>query len=624
MAFETSLLSIALRISFFAFPIVSSLAFKALHCDDLDANDELPGPAVMSADFAVACHDEHGDVSDEYDRIRVLAYVAIALYPIGVPLSYTVLFVKARRAIWAEKPTSLSKALDFLVGDYDAAYFFWELVEVLKKLLLVGAMSIVKPGEVNQLVIAFMLTLFFLVMLLVSKPYKRQGDDVVALASGSALTIFFFFSLLLKFQTLIEAVEDVLTVQLARTFTIDAGTTTALLLVSSLGALVLVGAMIIVETAAEGFKTRQTVGAVANAASGAGASGGDGGGESSRGPGSTASSSGTPLGEACGPSALGRGGSAVSSSDASTARPAAAEASSPAQDERASLGTFLHSVGGACSRPDFDLSEPSDVPTAERLPSAAPPAVGTRVQHPNHGAGTVVEHMSDGRTCVAFDSGEEHRYEPKSLHKIINQSSQRGEGELEPSALGDEAISDEERLRRKLAAREARRRSLKAADSLKSLVGDKERPGREVSERRSKQLASKAEKKRPSQPAEPSLSQVTEGAQEEDAAEGSPAASSHAQHGASSSSSMPPDPPADGIGDAPSNVLSDAPGAHWSHQAFTCPGPSALPVAGPSQAQLIPASKRRPKAAQANPSTTSRPKSSLTVAQSKEKETFHV
>ena len=37
------------------------------------------------------------------------------------------------------------------------------------------------------------------------------------------------------------------------------------------------------------------------------------------------------------------------------------------------------------------------------------PAVGTRVDHPTHGGGTVVELMEDGRTRVDFDNGESHR-----------------------------------------------------------------------------------------------------------------------------------------------------------------------------------------------------------------------
>ena len=65
-------LPMMLRVTFLAFPAVSSLAFKAFRCDDLDSNDELPGPAVMNADLAVVCWDEHGDSGDEYTRIRLL------------------------------------------------------------------------------------------------------------------------------------------------------------------------------------------------------------------------------------------------------------------------------------------------------------------------------------------------------------------------------------------------------------------------------------------------------------------------------------------------------------------------------------------------------------------------
>ena len=44
--------------------------------------------------------------------------------------------------------------------------------------------------------------------------------------------------------------------------------------------------------------------------------------------------------------------------------------------------------------------------------------VGVRVVHPKHGAGVVAELMADGRTRVAFDNGEEHRYKPSSMHKL--------------------------------------------------------------------------------------------------------------------------------------------------------------------------------------------------------------
>ena len=115
---------------------------------------------------------------------------------------------------------------------YGRAFFFWELVESYKKLLLVGGMSVVLPGQINQLVIGFVLALVFQTALLVAKPYMKTDDNVVALASGFGLVIFFFLSLILKYQTLTEAVEDSLTGQLSATFSIDPSTNAALLLAS--------------------------------------------------------------------------------------------------------------------------------------------------------------------------------------------------------------------------------------------------------------------------------------------------------------------------------------------------------------------------------------------------------
>ena len=49
-----------------------------------------------------------------------------------------------------EEATALSKALGFLHREYEPRYFWWEIVEVVKKLVLVGFAAIVFPGSVTQ------------------------------------------------------------------------------------------------------------------------------------------------------------------------------------------------------------------------------------------------------------------------------------------------------------------------------------------------------------------------------------------------------------------------------------------------------------------------------------------
>jgi len=45
--------------------------------------------------------------------------------------------------------------------------------------------------------------------------------------------------------------------------------------------------------------------------------------------------------------------------------------------------------------------------------------VGVRVEHAKHGPGVVSQCMEDGRTIIAFDNGESHKYHPRSLHKLL-------------------------------------------------------------------------------------------------------------------------------------------------------------------------------------------------------------
>ena len=97
-----------LYIFFFAFPLVSSRAFQAFDCEEFD-----DGTRFLMADYSLNCDDA------EYSRVSFLAWVAIALYPVGVPLLYLTLLLCARKAILTEQPTALSRSLTFLHQDYD-------------------------------------------------------------------------------------------------------------------------------------------------------------------------------------------------------------------------------------------------------------------------------------------------------------------------------------------------------------------------------------------------------------------------------------------------------------------------------------------------------------------------
>ena len=111
-----------LYLSFYAFPMISSRAFQAFDCEEFD-----DGTRFLRIDFSLDCNDaEHG-------RVVSLAWVAIGLYPVCVPLLYLALLLSARKAILTEQPTDFSRSLTFLHQDYEPSMYWWEMVEISKK-----------------------------------------------------------------------------------------------------------------------------------------------------------------------------------------------------------------------------------------------------------------------------------------------------------------------------------------------------------------------------------------------------------------------------------------------------------------------------------------------------------
>ena len=93
-------LPMLLRVSFLAFPAVSSLAFKAFRATTSTPPTRRPA-SVMSADYGITCVDAAGDETAEYARIRGIALVAAI--PVMLPICYSALLFKVRKAEWTEE-----------------------------------------------------------------------------------------------------------------------------------------------------------------------------------------------------------------------------------------------------------------------------------------------------------------------------------------------------------------------------------------------------------------------------------------------------------------------------------------------------------------------------------------
>ena len=55
--------------------------------------------------------------------------------------------LQARKAIQQRRPTALSNATKFLHKEYESAFFWWEPVEMARRLLLTGGLTAMVPAD---------------------------------------------------------------------------------------------------------------------------------------------------------------------------------------------------------------------------------------------------------------------------------------------------------------------------------------------------------------------------------------------------------------------------------------------------------------------------------------------
>ena len=140
---------------FIIFPPVSSIAFRALApCECFTYEVTPPGEenevCFLSTDRNVIC--EPSSLGYRAPTpILVAASFTIIIWAGGVPLLYGCLLYAARDSLTQRSPpTQLSKTLIFLTDGFHPHVFWWELVDLFRKLMLTGFLALISPGSLLQ------------------------------------------------------------------------------------------------------------------------------------------------------------------------------------------------------------------------------------------------------------------------------------------------------------------------------------------------------------------------------------------------------------------------------------------------------------------------------------------
>ena len=134
---------------FLLYPGVTNKILEAFACRDLGPSGGGPGGApevtisVLQADYTIDCN------SAEYTSLWYFASTLVIVWPIGVPVVLFFMMFRARKAIVAEDEDALI-LWDFVLSDYHTTHWYWEIVELSRKLILAGLIGLVGSGSIAQ------------------------------------------------------------------------------------------------------------------------------------------------------------------------------------------------------------------------------------------------------------------------------------------------------------------------------------------------------------------------------------------------------------------------------------------------------------------------------------------
>ena len=199
------------------------------------------------ADVSIVCG------SPEHRTAQTIAWAAVLLYPIGLFALNGALLSSARQAILSEKPTALSRAVGFLHREYLPGFYLWELMEMMRRFLLVGLFVIgpYHPGSMMQLAMAAMTCIVFLVVQAQAMPYRSQIDNYVGIGCSFSLAVLFLACIFYKVTSLTElqSLQARMSYEQQEDFVLPAGALTFIIFLSVIGTLVLSTVLFVMQVA---------------------------------------------------------------------------------------------------------------------------------------------------------------------------------------------------------------------------------------------------------------------------------------------------------------------------------------------------------------------------------------
>jgi len=160
------------------------------------------GVYYLSKDLRYQCYDE------TWTKWSFVSFIGIVIYPVGIPFLFFIILKMNENKLFSEykykidedgkKPSNIKNRFGFLYDRYRKDVYYFESIEFLRKLILVGAILFLYKGSIMQISIAFIVSTIFFILHIKLQPFKDTNDERLQSITLLASMITLFSAIMLS------------------------------------------------------------------------------------------------------------------------------------------------------------------------------------------------------------------------------------------------------------------------------------------------------------------------------------------------------------------------------------------------------------------------------------------
>jgi len=190
--------SLCLFVVFLLSPQISQAIFEAFQCVPFEWSPTVTHYFLRSS-LSVQCY------TTDHDRILLVSYVLMVLWPIGSVVLFFSLVHRARTRLVEHIRDNYVISIRLLHSDYKPEYYFWASIELLQRSILLGWVLLIDAERsFVRLIIGNIICLIMLVWTSISLPYVRMHDNALAIAAALLLQLTYIWSSLVKVLNVVD------------------------------------------------------------------------------------------------------------------------------------------------------------------------------------------------------------------------------------------------------------------------------------------------------------------------------------------------------------------------------------------------------------------------------------